>query len=63
MTNNIVLTGIPRSGTTLTCHLLNKVPNVVALFEPMLWGGVSDPTNHRTICDSIDRFFQQTRES
>ena len=63
MTNNIVLTGIPRSGTTLTCHLLNKVPNVVALCEPMLWGGVSDPTNHRTICDSIDRFFQQTRES
>jgi ribosome-associated protein YbcJ (S4-like RNA binding protein) len=33
---NIVLTGIPRSGTTLACHLLNKLPDLVALHEPML---------------------------
>lgn len=32
---NILLTGPPRSGTTLTCHLLNKLPNSVALHEPM----------------------------
>lgn len=32
---NVILTGPPRSGTTLTCHLLNKVPNVVALHEPV----------------------------
>jgi hypothetical protein len=32
---DLVITGIPRSGTTLTCHLLNKLPNVVALHEPM----------------------------
>ncbi|MCI0465872.1 MAG: sulfotransferase [Beijerinckiaceae bacterium] len=32
---NIILTGLPRSGTTLVCHLLNKVPNAVALHEPM----------------------------
>lgn len=32
---NIILTGPPRSGTTLTCNLLNKLPNVVALHEPM----------------------------
>ena len=30
------LTGLPRSGTTLMCHYLNKLPNVVALFEPIL---------------------------
>lgn len=31
----IMLTGLPRSGTTLTCSLLNKLPNCVALHEPM----------------------------
>lgn len=31
----IVLTGIPRSGTTLSCHLLNRLPPCVALLEPM----------------------------
>ena len=32
---NIVLTGVPRSGTTLTCYLLNKLPTCVALHEPL----------------------------
>lgn len=31
----LTLTGLPRSGTTLCCHLLNQAPNTVALFEPM----------------------------
>ncbi|MDG2070532.1 MAG: sulfotransferase domain-containing protein, partial [Pseudomonadales bacterium] len=31
----ILLTGIPRSGTTLCCHLLNQQPNTVALHEPI----------------------------
>ena len=35
---NIVLTGPGRSGTTLTCHLLNKLPNTVALAEPLTPG-------------------------
>ncbi len=33
--SDIILAGVPRSGTTLTCHLLNKLPNVVALHEPI----------------------------
>src|SRR5262245_44435543 len=33
--NDILLTGLPRSGSTLTCHLLSSLPNVVALHEPM----------------------------
>lgn len=33
--SNIVLTGVPRSGTTLCCHLVNQVADCVALFEPM----------------------------
>ena len=32
---DIILTGIARSGTTLTCSLLNKLPQMVALHEPM----------------------------
>ena len=32
---NIILTGIPRSGTTLSCALLNQLPDVLALVEPM----------------------------
>lgn len=32
---DIILTGIARSGTTLTCFLLNKLPQTVALHEPM----------------------------
>lgn len=32
---DIILTGIARSGTTLTCSLLNKLPQSVALHEPM----------------------------
>ncbi len=33
--NDVVLTGPPRSGTTLTCELLNEAANTVALDEPM----------------------------
>jgi Sulfotransferase family len=32
---NVLITGMPRSGTTLTCSLLNKLPDIVALNEPM----------------------------
>lgn len=32
---DIILTGIARSGTTLTCSLLNRLPGTVALHEPM----------------------------
>lgn len=32
---NIMLVGLPRSGTTLTCHLINKIPDFVALHEPL----------------------------
>ena len=35
---NIVLTGPGRSGTTLTCFLLNKLPDTVALSEPIAPG-------------------------
>ncbi len=59
---NIILTGIPRSGTTLTCFLLNELPNVVALVEPMRVGEF-DPINDRANIVMIDRFFADQRAS
>src|SRR5262245_2561552 len=50
---NVLVAGIPRSGTTLTCHLLNSLPDIVALHEPIgeeLMGDMSEPRG------PIDRF-------
>jgi len=60
--NDIIITGIPRSGTTLTCHLLNKLPGFVALHEPMhpskLFGLTFD-----VIFKEIKSFFDAQRAS
>jgi hypothetical protein len=32
---NILITGLPRSGTTLTCELLGSLPDTIALDEPL----------------------------
>lgn len=63
MHNNIIVTGLPRSGTTLTCHLLNKVPNTVALHEPMDVMKLAKYKNHSLACDRIEAFFEQMRRS
>lgn len=60
---DIVLTGIPRSGTTLVCHLLNKLPDTIALHEPLAWMDFEGLASHEAVCDGIDRFFQETRKS
>ena len=60
MKNNIILTGPPRSGTTLTCFLLNKVRNVVALHEPM---DLKMFPNPREGVENIHRFFKRMRHS
>jgi len=59
---NVILTGVPRSGTTLMCHLLNKLSNVVALDEP-LEAFTTRWSFHVLICKRIDRFFAQSRRS
>jgi len=60
---NVILTGVSRSGTSLTCHLLNKVPNTVALVEPLKMREIKKLPDQEMICDEIERFFQQTRKS
>src|SRR3979490_3315696 len=57
-----LLTGIPRAGTTLACHLLNKVPNTVALHEPIVFGPMlTRPVPE--ICEAVASFLDSTRES
>lgn len=58
---NIVLTGLPRSGTTLTCHLLNKLPDTVALHEPIAPGKFADLEGEDEILDGLERFFGRMR--
>jgi len=54
---NALITGLPRSGTTLICHLLNKIPDCVALHEPMqptAMRGMSPGQVTGEICDFFD---------
>ena len=59
---DVVLTGLPRSGTTLACVVLNQVRNVVALPEPM------DPASFASFHSEVElattrlqQFFDRTR--
>lgn len=57
---NIVLTGVPRGGTTLACQLLGQCTDTVALFEPM---EVADlPLSHTAAVERIEQFFTATRQ-
>ena len=44
---NVLVTGLPRSGTTLACELLNRVRDVVALDEPMNRGMLTEGASKR----------------
>ena len=61
--NDIVLAGLPRSGSTLTCHLINKLPDAVALHEPMDVGRFQTLPDRAAMLDSISQFFEKTRRS
>jgi hypothetical protein len=60
---NVLITGTPRSGTTLFCSLLNKVPDVVALHEPMNVWEFPDCKGPDAVADVIQRFCGETRRS
>ena len=60
--HDIVLTGLPRSGTTLACRLLNLLPNTVALHEPFLprfFAGMED----EAVLEKLGRFFRKSRRT
>ncbi len=56
---NILLTGVPRSGTTLCCTLLNRCDGVLALVEPIpgdQWSaGLSASAAVARICECVDQ--------
>ena len=55
----LLLTGLPRSGTTLTCALLNQIPDVLALAEPIPLADVHNPS---AALKTIGDFIRTTRE-
>ena len=57
---DIVLTGIPRGGTTLACRLLGEAVDTLALFEPMPVAAL--PTTPAAAADAVARYFAQVRE-
>lgn len=60
MRNDILITGTPRSGTTMTCHLLNMLPDTVALHEPMRTGDLKAQEGPAA---AVERFCQEQRQS
>jgi hypothetical protein len=58
---NVVLTGLPRSGTTLACRLLNTLPDTVALHEPIAPGRFADAEDEGAVLEGLERFFRRMR--
>ena len=56
-----LITGLHRSGTTLICHLINKLPNAVALDEPLCIDRLINASDEAIIRD-ITFFFAEQRE-
>lgn len=60
---NVVLTGLPRSGTSLACRLLNQLDDVVALQEPMHVETLGTLRGWDDIGPAIAAFFTAMRRS
>jgi hypothetical protein len=60
---NVLITGIPRSGTTLVCSLLNKLPDIVALHEPMDVWDFSKCSDSAELAKAIQNFCSEARRS
>jgi hypothetical protein len=59
---NIAITGLGHSGTTLACHLLNKVHDTVALSEPIAPAEFAElMPDTPAVCDGIEDFFERMR--
>jgi hypothetical protein len=60
---DIILTGMPRSGTALACYLLNQLPDTVALVEPMDVGSLCQVHDDGNRIAMITEFFSDQRKS
>lgn len=58
---DVVVTGPPRSGTTLVTHLLNRLPDTVALSEPLGPSRYKPLQTPGEVCEAIGEFFDTQR--
>lgn len=58
-----LLTGIPRSGTSLACRLAGELPDVVALSEPMPRSAFAGLTEPSEACSRVQGFTVDMRRS
>ncbi len=61
--HDIVLTGPPRSGTTLACRLLNKLPDTVALHEPIPPRRFAGLETEDAVLAGVEKFFGRMRHT
>lgn len=59
--NTLLLTGLPRAGTTLSCNILNSHSNVLALHEPMVPARFNPEAGRVAAVDYIQQFVSETR--
>ena len=59
--NTWLLSGIPRSGSSLCCRLAGDLPDTVALSEPLPSPLIPDATNQGDVCARIEAFAAQWR--
>ena len=60
---DVILTGIARSGTTLACTLLNRLPDTVALHEPMSPRALLGRSVPEGVNDTVSAFFTAQRRT
>ncbi|CAN5193300.1 hypothetical protein BH20ACT9_BH20ACT9_14580 [soil metagenome] len=58
---DVVVTGPPRSGTTLVTHLLNRLPDTVALSEPLGPSRYKPLQTPDEVCEAVGEFFDAQR--
>lgn len=63
MARDVIITGPARSGTTLVCHLLNRLPDTVALHEPMDLRALGALGTAEQVAAEVARFFETSRQS
>jgi len=63
LSSTVLLTGVPRSGTTLCCQLLNLQTNTVALHEPIETSRLPEGTTPIDAVNLIEKFVRSARSS
>ena len=63
MYKNIILTGIPRSGSTLSCNILNHYSNTLALLEPMNPSKLNIENNKSIASLEVVQFIFESRKN